>query len=105
MAADTRCHVDAVYFWRDLQNFLFHVDRQVYRGVFQTVARNVFVCVLSSSIMVSNLRDMLVVVDTMFPGCVQLSPTARGIVGIRALGFVSAVQFGSPHQFSCGRGY
>ena len=50
--------------------------------------------------MVSNLRDMLVVVDTMFAGCTELSPTARGIVGIRALGFVSAVQFGSPHQFS-----
>ena len=35
------CHVDAVYFLRDLQIFLLHVYRQVSGGVFQTVARNV----------------------------------------------------------------
>ena len=54
-------------FWRDLQIYFVHVDRrQDSRGVFPTVARNVFVHMVGSSIMVSNLRDILVVVDTMF---------------------------------------
>ena len=56
-------------------------------GVFPTVARNVFVHMVVSSIMVSNLRDMLVVVDTMFTVCMELSPTAPGTVGIGALVF------------------
>ena len=54
---------------------------------------------VGSLIMVSNLCDMLVV-DTMFAVCMELSPTAPGTVGICALGFVRAMQFGSPHQFS-----
>ena len=50
---------------------------------------------VGSSIVVSSLRDMLVV-DTMFAACMELSPTAPGTVGIGALGFVCAVECGSP---------
>ena len=46
-------------------------------------------------IMVSNLRNMLVV-DTMFAVCMEWSPTAPGTVGIGALGVVCAVECGSP---------
>ena len=81
------CHVDAVYFLRDLQIFLLHVDRQVSGGVFQTVVWNFTVCKIGSSIIVSSFRDMLVVVESMFEVCVELSPTAPGTVGIRAFGF------------------
>ena len=69
----------------------FHVDRQDPGGVFQTVAGNILVCKVGSSIMVSNLRDKLLVVDTMFAVCMELSPTAPGTVGIGALGVVCAV--------------
>ena len=58
--------------------------------------------------MVSSLRDMLLVVDTMFAVCMKLSPTAPGTVGIGALGFVCAVECGSPHnsveEVDCGHG-
>ena len=64
-----------VCFWRDLQIYLLHVDRQVSGGVFQTVARNVTVCKIRSSIIASNVRDM-VVVQSIFVVCVELSPTA-----------------------------
>ena len=66
--------------------YLLHVDRQVSGGVFQTVARNVTVCKIRSSIIASNVRDM-VVVQSIFVVCVELSPTAPGTVGIGALGF------------------
>ena len=85
-----RCHLDAVYFWRDLQIFLFHVDRLVFGGVFQTVRGIIFVCKVGSLITVSNLRDMLVV-DTMFAVWVESSRTALGTVRIEAPGFVRAV--------------
>ena len=42
---------------------------------------------VGSSIIVSNVRDMLVVVESVFEVCVELSPTAPGTVGIGAFGF------------------
>ena len=76
--------------------FLFHVDHLVFGGVFQTVAGNILVCKVGSLIMVSNLCNILLVVDTMLAVCMKLSPTAPGTVGICALGFVCAVGCGSP---------
>ena len=61
-------------------------------------------CVVGSLIMVSNLRDMLVVVGTMCAVCMELSPTASRIASIGALGFVRVAQFGSPLQFCRGHG-
>ena len=68
----------------------FHVDRLVFGGVFQTVPGIILVCKVGSLVTVSNLRDMLVV-DTMFAVCMELSPTALGTVRIEALGVVCAV--------------